>query len=110
MTTRKCLYLGFSDSDLIGVEDRIAKEDSKLADTINLLYITAATGLFFRGSKIESRMLKFCQSHATPLSGMAKCELAKFKQPAVTFCLIKIVRPRQCGECHQRTAVDPEVA
>ena len=39
MTTRKCLYLGFSDSDLIGVEDRIAKEDSKLADAINLLYI-----------------------------------------------------------------------
>ena len=26
---------------------------------------------------------------------MAKCDLAKFKQLAVTFCLIKIVRPRQ---------------
>ena len=28
---------------------------------------------------------------------MAKCDLAKFKQPAVTFCLlVKIVRPHQC--------------
>ena len=28
---------------------------------------------------------------------MAKCDLAKFKQPDVTFCLlVKIVRPRQC--------------
>ena len=57
---------------------------------------TAATGLFCRGRKIESRLLKFCQSHVTPLSGMAKCDSAKFKQPAITFCLlIKIVRPRQ---------------
>ena len=31
---------------------------------------------------------------------MAKCDWAKFEQPAVTFCLlIKIVRPRQCGVC-----------
>ena len=60
---------------------------------------TAATGLFCRGGKIESRLLKFYQSHATPLSGMAKCDSAKFKQPAVTFCLlVKIVRPRQCLE------------
>ena len=46
---------------------------------------------------MESKLLKTCQSHPTPLSGMAKCDLAKFKQPAVTFCLlIKIVPPRQC--------------
>ena len=32
----------------------------------------AATGLFFRGGKIDSRLLKFCQRHATPLSGTAK--------------------------------------
>jgi len=45
---------------------------------------TAATGLF-------------CQSHATPLSGTVKCDLAKFKQAVITFCLlVKIVRPRQC--------------
>ena len=57
---------------------------------------TAETGLFCWGCKIESRLLKFCQSYATPLSGMAKCDLAKLKQPTVTFCLlIKIVRPRQ---------------
>jgi len=60
-------------------------------------HITAATGLFCRGGKIDSRLLKFCQSYATPLSGTAKCDLAKFKQRAVTFCLlVKIVRPRQC--------------
>jgi len=58
---------------------------------------TAATGLFCWGGKIDSRLLKFCESHITPLSGMAKCDLAKFKQPAVTFCLlVKIVWPRQC--------------
>jgi len=52
---------------------------------------------FARGGKIESRLLKFCQSHAAALFGMAKCDLAKFKQPAVTFCLlVKIFRPRQC--------------
>ena len=56
---------------------------------------TAATRLFCRGGKIESRLLKFCQSHATPLSGTANCDLAKFKQRAVTFSLVKIVRPRQ---------------
>ena len=65
---------------------------------------TGATGLFFRGGKIESRLLKFCRSHATPLSGMAKCDLAKFKQLAVTFCLpIKLVRPRQCFKLFQET-------
>jgi len=58
---------------------------------------TAATGLFCRGNKIDGSLLKFCQRHATSLSGTAKCDLAKFKQPAVTFCLlVKIVRPRQC--------------
>ena len=74
----------------------------------SVTYPTAATGLFCRGSKIESRLLKFCRSHATPLSGIAKCDLAKFKQSAVTFCLlIEIVRPRQCprkyGTCQNRT-------
>jgi hypothetical protein len=50
---------------------------------------TAVTGLFSRGGKIESRLLNFCQSHVTPLSGMAK-----FKQPTVTFCLlVKINSP-----------------
>ena len=59
-------------------------------------HLTAATGLFCRGGKIESRLLKFCQSHAIPPSGMAKCDSAKFKQSAITFCLlIKVVRPRQ---------------
>jgi len=44
----------------------------------------------------EAKLLKFCQSHATPLSGTAQCDLAKFKQLAVTFCLlVKIVWPRQ---------------
>ena len=48
------------------------------------------------GRQIESRLLKYCQSHATPLSGMARCDLAKFKQPTVTFCLlVEIVRPWQ---------------
>ena len=57
---------------------------------------TAATELFCRGGKIESRLLKFCLSHAIPLSGMAICNSAKFKQSAITFCLlIKVVRPRQ---------------
>ena len=56
---------------------------------------TAVTGFFCRGGKIESRLLKFCQSHAIPPSGMAKCDSAKFKQSAITFCLIKVVRPRQ---------------
>ena len=37
-------------------------------------YNTAATGLFCRGGKIESRLLIFCQSHATSLSEMAKCD------------------------------------
>jgi hypothetical protein len=72
-----------------------------------LLPVTAATGLFCRRGKIESRLLRFCQSHATPLSGMAKCDLAKFKQPAVTFCLlVKIVRPRQCVQL-SRTLISP---
>ena len=56
---------------------------------------TAVAGLFCQGGKIDGRLLKFCQSHATQLSGTAKCDLAKFKQPAVTFCLVKIIRPRQ---------------
>ena len=43
----------------------------------------AATGLFCRGGKIDSRLLTFCQRHATPLSGTMKCDWAKFKQPAV---------------------------
>jgi len=56
----------------------------------------AATGLFCWGDKIDGSLLKFCQRHGTSLSGTAKCDLAKFKQPAVTFCLlVKIVRPRQ---------------
>jgi len=55
---------------------------------------TAATGLFCEGGKIKGRLLKFCQSHTTSLSGMAICDLAKFKQPAVTFSLlIKTVGP-----------------
>jgi len=56
---------------------------------------TAMTGLFFWGGKI-GRLLKFCQSHVTPLSGTAKCDLEKFKEPAVTFwLLVKIVQPHQ---------------
>jgi len=59
--------------------------------------LTAATGLFCRGGKIDGSLLKFCQRHATSLSGTAKFDLTKFKQPVVTFCLlVKIVRPRQC--------------
>ena len=66
-------------------------------DSISQAHHTAATGLFCQGGKIESRLLKFCQSHATPLPGTAKCDLATFKQPAVTFCfLVKIVWPWQC--------------
>ena len=65
---------------------------------------TAATGLFCRGGKIKSRLLKFCQRHTTPLSGMEKCDLAKFKRPAATFfLLVKIVWLRQC---HYYTYMD----
>jgi len=50
---------------------------------------------YFAGEAKLTRLLKFCQSHAIPLSGTAKSDLPKFKQPAVTFCLNKIVWPRQ---------------
>jgi len=75
---------------------------------------TAATGLFCWGGKIDSRLLKFCQSHVTPLSGMAKCDLAKFKQAVITFCLlVKIVRPRQCcpiDQVKQMTYLGPPLS
>ena len=42
--------------------------------------------------KIDGRLPKLRDPTVT-----AKCDLEKFKQPAVTFCLlVKIVRPRQC--------------
>ena len=87
--------------DCVIVSHQPIKTVCSYIETNQTFMNTAATGLFCWGGKIESRLLKFCQSHATPLSGMAKCDLAKLKQPAVTFCLlIKIVRPRQWKLLH----------